>query len=450
MKRYVSTCISAFFAITACGDSTHNIETEYLALDDVSTKAIIEFINDSSISFELLDKDVALDKRAARNIIDYRYGPDQRPQTRDDQYFSSVEELDEIPYVGQSAIASILYYATTVFGTSEQAESMSSPQIPDATYTYSQSVLDSVVRQYGITDIENLLVRSESFDNQNYYLSRREIKMAALDLQRDEKILTSYRYSSSVLAREMEANSIRDRLHLLTQAVRADADNNKYLKTAEIRAAATALTQPTPELGIISDIDRTLLPHSGDLQTYTAPFAGSAQLFDELEHEQGRKSGDTYYVTTRTPDVLGEVPQWLWNNNFPIGQIDTGVALQPWISQSEKVEDISRIINARPELSFVLFGDSSYRDPEVYAEILRRFPGRIAAIFIHRVNNVSPSRVNGMFVYEEMYEATSELFRSGIISEAAAWRSLEAARKEGANLTTDQIEAMIDMNAYGH
>ena len=133
-----------------------------------------------------------------------------------------------------------------------------------------------------------------------------------------------------------------------------------------------AVTQPTPEIGVISDIDRTLLPHSGNLQTFTAPFAGSAQLLDELEHEQGCKSGDTYYVTTRTPDVLGEVPEWLWSNRFPIGQIDTGVALQPWISQSEKVEDISRIMNSRPELSFVLFGDSSYRDPEVYAEIMRR------------------------------------------------------------------------------
>ena len=160
--------------------------------------------------------------------------------------------------------------------------------------------------------------------------------MGAIDLQRDLQILSSYRYSSSVLAREMQANSIRDRLHLLTQAVRCDLDKNKYLKTSEIRSAVLALTQPTPEIGIISDIDRTLLPHSGDLQTLTAPFAGSAQLLDELEHEQGRKSGDMYYVTTRTPDVLGEVPEWLWDNRFPVGQIDTGVALQPWISQSEK------------------------------------------------------------------------------------------------------------------
>ena len=122
MKRYAAISIFAFFAVTACGDSNQNIETEYLALDDVSTKAIIEFVNDSSITYELLDKDVALDKRAARNIIDYRYGPDQRPRTRDDRFFSNVEELDEIPYVGRTALANILSYATTVFGTSNQTE----------------------------------------------------------------------------------------------------------------------------------------------------------------------------------------------------------------------------------------------------------------------------------------------------------------------------------------
>ena len=47
-----------------------------------------------------------------------------------------------------------------------------------------------------------------------------------------------------------------------------------------------------------------------------------------------------------------------------------------------------------------------------------------------------------------MYEATLELFKHGIISEAAAWRSLEAAKKEGAKHDS-QIEALVDMNAYG-
>ena len=55
-----------------------------------------------------------------------------------------------------------------------------------------------------------------------------------------------------------------------------------------------------------------------------------------------------------------------------------------------------------------------------------------------------------MFVYEEMYEAALELFRHGIISEAAIWRSMEAAKREGANLSDGQIESLIDMNAYGH
>ena len=69
MKRFAAITISTFFVVTACGDSNHDIKTEYLALDDVSTKAIIEFVNDSSITFELLDKDVALDKRSPETLL---------------------------------------------------------------------------------------------------------------------------------------------------------------------------------------------------------------------------------------------------------------------------------------------------------------------------------------------------------------------------------------------
>ncbi|KAI8050230.1 hypothetical protein BDF22DRAFT_745557 [Syncephalis plumigaleata] len=43
------------------------------------------------------------------------------------------------------------------------------------------------------------------------------------------------------------------------------------------------------------------------------------------------------------------------------------------------------IFNDFPHRRFILVGDSGEKDPEVYAEIARRFPDRVACIFIHDV-----------------------------------------------------------------
>ena len=38
-----------------------------------------------------------------------------------------------------------------------------------------------------------------------------------------------------------------------------------------------------------------------------------------------------------------------------------------------------------PRLSFILIGDSGQKDPEIYAEAIRKFPGRIRAVYIRDV-----------------------------------------------------------------
>ena len=38
-----------------------------------------------------------------------------------------------------------------------------------------------------------------------------------------------------------------------------------------------------------------------------------------------------------------------------------------------------------PTLTFVLIGDSGQRDPVIYREVVRRFPGRVRAIYIRDV-----------------------------------------------------------------
>jgi len=71
----------------------------------------LDFLNDGQTSEELLDDAVALDKRAAANLISHRDGGDDIHGTSDDDPFGSIYEVDEVAWVGPSAIGKILEYA---------------------------------------------------------------------------------------------------------------------------------------------------------------------------------------------------------------------------------------------------------------------------------------------------------------------------------------------------
>ncbi|MBU1535952.1 helix-hairpin-helix domain-containing protein, partial [Myxococcota bacterium] len=74
-------------------------------------QGVFDFLNDGGTTFELLDIDVDLDRRAAENIVAHRNGPDGIFGTPDDDPFGSVDELDGVAYVGPSAIEKIYQFA---------------------------------------------------------------------------------------------------------------------------------------------------------------------------------------------------------------------------------------------------------------------------------------------------------------------------------------------------
>jgi phosphatidate phosphatase APP1 len=53
--------------------------------------------------------------------------------------------------------------------------------------------------------------------------------------------------------------------------------------------------------------------------------------------------------------------------------------------REEKTRRIREILDLHPGLPFVLVGDSGEKDPQVYADIVRGYPGRIIAVYIREV-----------------------------------------------------------------
>ena len=73
--------------------------------------ATLALVNDPAVDFITLDDDVRLDRRAAENIIAQRDGADAVPETGDDDLFDSIPELDNVSYVGKTALALLRDYA---------------------------------------------------------------------------------------------------------------------------------------------------------------------------------------------------------------------------------------------------------------------------------------------------------------------------------------------------
>ena len=142
---------------------------------------------------------------------------------------------------------------------------------------YSQTVFSDVMQRYALTDPQALVDRAALVGDKNAYLNRQELQEAAEALRTNAPDLSTFRWSDSVVDRVLQKFGLGDRQALLQAATRFDLDGNRYLKTSELEAAAKSLTGALEALGIVSDIDKTLLPPQTGT-TLPPPYPGVTQL----------------------------------------------------------------------------------------------------------------------------------------------------------------------------
>lgn len=116
----------------------------------------------------------------------------------------------------------------------------------------------------------------------------------------------------------------------------------------------------------------------------------------------------------------------------------------PWIAEDEKVRDIEALFAAKADQSFVLFGDTNHRDPDVYTRIRDKFPARVKAVIIHDVKSIDPARLEAHHIVKSYAEAAAKLFSLGIIDESGARGVMAAAIAGGLSLSSADVDALID------
>ncbi len=124
-----------------------------------------------------------------------------------------------------------------------------------------------------------------------------------------------------------------------------------------------------------------------------AAFPGVAALYRALHRGvSGDETNPMLYVS-RGPWSIYEILDEFFNHHeIPAGPVlflrDWGFSkFRPFPPRAKghKLAHILRALSLYRDLPFILIGDSGQRDPEIYAEVVRRHPGRILAIYIRNI-----------------------------------------------------------------
>ena len=163
------------------------------------------------------------------------------------------------------------------------------------------------------------------------------------------------------------------------------------------------------QIGIISDIDDTIIiSHSTEIgkkfwlsiskNAYTRrPLPGVSEFYKKLT-ENGKLP--IFYVSSSDWSLFDLVNDFLRFRHLPEGPIllkDKHINLRNvWKSgqgdHTHKLDKIELIMEMYPEMQFYLIGDSGQHDPELYAEIIQKYPGRIKDVFIRLVGELGDER----------------------------------------------------------
>ena len=168
----------------------------------------------------------------------------------------------------------------------------------------------------------------------------------------------------------------------------------ELVREPHITALGRVLVPPrAAQFGVVSDIDDTIV-YSNVLSKWRMllsialsnartrkPFPGVAAFYRALH----RGVNPVFYVSKSPWNLYAPLVEYLEVQALPLGPLvlrDFGLRMQ----NDHKARAIDAILRTYPALPFVLIGDSGERDPEIYADIVRRHPRRIRTVYIRSVD----------------------------------------------------------------
>jgi hypothetical protein len=192
---------------------------------------------------------------------------------------------------------------------------------------------------------------------------------------------------------------------------------------------------------VISDIDDTVTrEHDPDVVSGARVYPGAVAFYRALDAGLSGDdvAGDVHFVTARD-GFFTRAEETLARTGIEYGSVSYGAVVSGALSKlgsydgiaAEKLEDMRRLLARNPSRKAVLLGDSVQADPKVFRTLLHEQPGRIEAVFLHRVEGYPvPADVAAhpsVIVFSDYADAARQAHARGLISAAQLAAVLEDA-----------------------
>lgn len=154
--------------------------------------------------------------------------------------------------------------------------------------------------------------------------------------------------------------------------------------------------------GVISDIDDTIL-HTGVTSRLKWKVVVNTLFKTPLKRKALEGTAEFYELLHNTVNPIFYVSNSPWNlyrylafflksNHFPKGPIllrdfRTPFDKTPKPELAHKYHEVYNILNTYPDLKFVLIGDCGEKDAYIYLDVVKKFPNRVAAIYLRSVDH---------------------------------------------------------------
>lgn len=195
--------------------------------------------------------------------------------------------------------------------------------------------------------------------------------------------------------------------------VRAVVHGGEVGARGEVFGDGKIYVPPHARYAFVSDIDDTfLISHSADLlkrlevvltknPRTRKPFEGVVEHYRELAlaHTVPDKPNPFFYVSSSEWNLYEYIKEFCRHHELPEGVflLREIKQLQSFLKTGQgnhngKYDRIARIMTEFPELHYVLLGDDSQHDPEIYLRLVEAHPGLVRYVYLrHRVKQRLPA-----------------------------------------------------------
>lgn len=178
----------------------------------------------------------------------------------------------------------------------------------------------------------------------------------------------------------------------------------------QVRAPIRVI-DPTTKLGIVSDVDDTVmvttLPRAmlAAWNTFVLnenarrQVTGMSVMYERLSQEY--PDAPFIYLSTGAWNVAPTLRRFLSRNLYPRGPLlltDWGPTTTGWFrsGQLHKRRSLRRLFEEFPDVRWLLIGDDGQHDPDIYSVAAREYPGHVAAVAIRTLSPTEQVLASGL------------------------------------------------------